>query len=168
MTAKWAWSRAAASSCLPSLRRPSSARAAIPAARRSVATAQPGHGVVRVGADDDRHRAPAPAAGAGAGLGQGEDEPVEADPEADAGRRPAAEQLDQAVVAAAAAERLLLALAAGDVELERGPGVVVEAADEPRLQPVRDAERVEVRADGREVLGAGVAQAVGDLAAPRR
>ena len=81
------------------------------------------------------------------------------------GRRPPAEQLDEAVVAAAAAERLLLAVAAGQVELEGGPRVVVEAADEGRFQPVRHAERVEVRPDRGEVLRAGVAQVVGD---PRR
>ena len=77
--------------------------------------------------------------GGDAGLVEGEDEPIEADPEPDARRRPPAEQLDQAVVAAPAADRLLLALAPGDVELERGPGVVVEAADQPRLEPVADA-----------------------------
>ena len=90
------------------------------------------------------------------------------DPEADPGRRPAAQQLDQAVVAPAATDRLLLALAPGDVVLERGPRVVVEAADEAGLEPIRHAERVEVRPDAGEMLGAGVAQPVGDLAAPRR
>ena len=94
-----------------------------------------------------------------------EQHPVEPEPEPDPRRRLAAEQLDEPVVAAAAAERLLLALAARGVELERGPRVVVEAADEARLEPVRDAQRVEVRPDAREVLGAGVAQPVGD---PRR
>ena len=81
-------------------------------------------------------------------------EPVEPDPEPDPGRRPPAEQLDQAVVPPAAADRLLLALAPGDVELERRPRVVVEAADEAGLEPVRHAERVEVGPDAGEVLGA--------------
>ena len=153
MTAKWAWSRDAASSCLPSLRRPSSARAAIPAARRSVAILS--RPTVSSGSAPTTTATGAGSGGdVGAGLGQREDEPVDADPEPDAGRRPAAEQLDQTVVAAAAADRLLLALAPGDVELERGPRVVVEAADEPRLEPVRDTERVEVRPDAGEVLGA--------------
>ena len=107
---------------------------------------------LRVGADDDRGGRVVPGRGASVALlGEREEQPVEADPEPDARRRPAAEQLDQAVVAAAAADRLLLALATRDVELERRPRVVVEPADQPGLEPVRDAERVEVRADGREV-----------------
>ncbi len=114
---------------------------------------QPGDGVGRVGTDDDRDRSWFRRC-CDTGLGQCQKEPVEADPEADPGRRPAAEHLDEAVVAAAAAERLLLALAPDDVVLERRPGVVVEAADEAGFQPVRHAERVEVGADRGEVLGA--------------
>ena len=95
-------------------------------------------------------------------------QPVEPDPEADAGRRPTTQQLDEAVVPATAADRLLLALAALDVELERGPRVVVEPADEPGFESVRHAECVEVRPDGGEMLGAGVAQTIGDARRGRR
>ena len=94
-----------------------------------------------------------------------EQDPVEPEPEPDPRRRLAAEQLDQAVVAAAAAERRLLARRPRPVELERRPRVVVEAADEAGLDDVVDAQRVEVGAERREVVRAGVAQAVGD---PRR
>ena len=80
-----------------------------------------------------------------------EQQPIEADAEPDARRRPATEQLDQPVVAPAATDRLLLSLAALDVELERGPRVVVETADQPGLEPVCDAERVEMGTDRREV-----------------
>src|SRR6185295_2089414 len=98
-------------------------------------------------------------------LVEGEEDAIEPQPEADAGRRPPAEELDEAVVAPAPAERLLLALAAGHVELERGSGVVVEAADEPGLEPERDVERGQVRLDGLEMGPAGVTEPVGD---PRR
>ena len=126
------------------------------------------HGVVRVGADHDhrgrRVRRDVPAAL----LAERQEQAVQPDPEADAGRRAPAQQLHEAVVPAPAAERLLLALAARDVELERGPRVVVQAADEARFQPIRHAEGVEVGADAREMLGARVAQPVRDLAARRR
>ena len=101
-------------------------------------------------------------------LGQGQDEPIDADPEADPRRRAAAQELDEPVVAPAAADRLLLALTTDDVELERGPGVVVEATDEPRLQSVGHAQRVEVVANAGEVLRACLAQVVGDLRGQRR
>ena len=87
---------------------------------------------------------PGSATVAAPGLVEREDQPVDADPEPDARRGPAAEQLDQAVIASPATDRLLLALATGDVELERRPGVVVEAADEPGLEPVADLQRIEV------------------------
>ena len=120
---------------------------AIPAARRSVAmrsrvTVSSGSAPTTTAAGAPIRRSASPAL-----LVEREDEPVEADPEPDPRRRLAAEELDQAVVPTAAAERLLLALRAGDVELERGPRVVVEAADEARLEAVRDAQRVEVGAD---------------------
>src|SRR5688500_9828942 len=51
-------------------------------------------------------------------LLHGEDRPVEPDPETDARGGAPAEQLDQAVVTAAAAQGLLLPLASGDHELE--------------------------------------------------
>ena len=68
-------------------------------------------GVVRVGADDDRERALARAGRRAALFVEREQQPIEPDPETDPRRRPAAEQLDEAVVPPAAAERLLLALA---------------------------------------------------------
>ena len=89
---------------------------------------------VRVGADHDGDRRRRIRDGRRPLRLEGKQHPVEAEPEPDPRRRPAAEQLDEPVVAAAAADRLLLALAALDVELERGPGVVVEAADEARLE----------------------------------
>jgi len=64
-------------------------------------------------------------------LGQGEEEPVNADAESDPGRGPATEQFHEPVIPPAATDRLLLAFAPRDVELERRPGVVVEAADQP-------------------------------------
>src|SRR4051794_35311177 len=79
---------------------------------------QPCSRVIGVGSDDDRdegrfrrHLA--------ARLDEREDEPVDADAEPDSGSGPSAEELHEAVVASAAADRLLLALAPGDVELER-------------------------------------------------
>ena len=62
-----------------------------------------------------------------------------------------ADLLDQAVVASAARERALRALL-GPEELPRRARVVVEAAHERRHELVGDAERVEVAANGREVL----------------
>ena len=48
------------------------------------------------------------------------------------------------------------------VVLERGPRVVVEPAHERRLDPVGDADRVEVGLHGREVLGTRRAQVIRD------
>ena len=93
---------------------------------------------------------------------EGQDHPLEADGKADAGRRPSTEQLGQPVVAPATAERLLLALGTGAVELPGGAGVVVEPAHQARLQLVGDAERVEVNANGGEVLGAGGTEPLDD------
>ena len=98
-------------------------------------------------------------------LGERQDDPVEADPEPDARRRRAAQQLDEPVIAAAAAERLLLALGARAVELEGGPRVVVEAADERRIEGRRDPDRGKMRLHPLEVGRAGVAK---ELADPRR
>ncbi len=145
----------------------SSARAAIPDARSSVAIRS--RATVSAGsAPTTTATGPVVATRGRALLLEREHEPVEADPEPDAGCRPPAQQLDEPVVAAAAADRLLLALAAGDVVLERGPRVVVEAAHEPGLQAIRHVERVEVRPDAGEVRGARVAQAVGDARCGRR
>src|SRR6185503_2874155 len=64
-----------------------------------------------------------------------QEQSVEPDPEPDAGRGPPAEELDETVVPATAADRLLLALAPLDIELERRPRVVVETAHQPGLDP---------------------------------
>jgi len=64
-----------------------------------------------------------------------EERPVETEPEPDRRRGPAAEQLDQPVVAPPSAQRRLPAGGVGRVDLEGRPRVVVEAADEPRIEP---------------------------------
>ena len=92
-----------------------------------------------------------------------EHRPVEADPEADPRRRPAAEELGEAVVAAAATDGLLLTLATGDDELERRARVVVEAAHQPMVDDVPHAQRIEQVEHGAEVGAALVAQVVGAL-----
>ena len=121
---------------------------------------EPVDGGVRVGADDDGHRV---GFGRGRGVRQREHDPVEPDPEADPGRRLATEELDEPVVTAASTECLLLALGTAPIELERRPGVVVEAADERWLEPVTHAERVEMRPDLGEVRRTCLAQQVRDL-----
>ena len=70
----------------------------------------------------------------------GEQRAVEAEREADARRRRTAERLDQAVVATAAAERVLRRVERAALVLERRVPVVVEAAHEPRVDRERDAE----------------------------
>ena len=92
----------------------------------------------------------------------GDQRAVETDGEADARRRRSAERLDQSVVAAAAAERVLGAVERAAGVLERRTQVVVEPADEPRLDPVRDAERVEAGAHDLEVRCRVVAPEVGE------
>ena len=62
----------------------------------------------------------------------GQQRAVEAEGEADAGRRRAAERLDQAVVATAAAEGVLRRVERAALELERGVAVVVEPAHQRR------------------------------------
>ena len=74
-----------------------------------------------------------------------EQEPFDAGAEADARRRRPADLLDEPVVAAAAADRVLRADRLV-LELERRPRVVVEAADERRGQLVADAVGIEVLA----------------------
>src|SRR5688500_10732303 len=69
-------------------------------------------GVVVPGSDDRDERAAS--RDCNALLLHGQHGPVQADPEPDARRRPAAEVLGEPVVAATATERLLLPLAAGD------------------------------------------------------
>src|ERR1019366_5774693 len=83
-------------------------------------------------------------------------------PKADPRRGAPAEELGETVIAATTTQRLLLSLATGDVELECGPGVVVEAPNERRLQAVDDAQDGQVVAHGREVSLARIAQLVGD------
>jgi hypothetical protein len=95
-------------------------------------------------------------------FGKGQDEPIQADPEADGRGGPSAQELDEAVVPAAAAERLLLPFSTEEVELEGRASVVVQAPDQPRLDPVRDPDRVEVPANRVEMLAAGGAQSLRD------
>ena len=99
-------------------------------------------GIRRVAADDDRNRRRLGRRGDARRL-EREQHPIEPEPEADARRRPAAEQLDEPVVAPAAADRGLLARRRpAGIDLERGPRVVVEPAHEPRLELVLDADGV--------------------------
>ena len=109
---------------------------------------------------EEQERVDARRAGRLVGL-RGEQEPLDARAEADARRRRPADRLDQAVVAAAAADRVLRA-DRRVLELEGRPRVVVEAAYEGRRELVGDAHRVQVLANGREVLTAGVAQRLAD------
>ena len=144
MTAKWAAPSAAASSCLPSLRGRARRAPRARAARRSVAirrrvTVSSGSAPTTTASRRGLRRDVAAPCSSSARTRRSRPSPNPMP-----GRRAPAEQLDEPVVAAAAAERLLLALAARDVELERGPRVVVEAANEPGLQPVRHAQGVEV------------------------
>ena len=78
---------------------------------------------------------------------------VEAEGEADAGRRRAAERLDETVVATAATERVLGRVERAAGELERGAPVVVEAAHERGVDRERDAEAVEAVLHRVEVRG---------------
>ena len=94
-------------------------------------------------------------------LLHGKDGTIETDPEADPRRRASAKQLDQGVVPAATPDGLLLSLASGDEELERGAGVVVEAAHEPMVDHVADAQRIEEVQHPSEVSAAVVAQVIG-------
>ena len=80
----------------------------------------------------------------------------------DAGRRRSVELLDQAVVATAAADTGLSAERVAG-ELEHGPRVVVQAADQRRIELVADAGVVEQRPDLREVLGVLGREAVEQL-----
>ena len=90
-------------------------------------------------------------------AGQRQHEPLDAEREADAGHRGAVEARHQAVVAPAAADRVLRAEALGD-DLERRAAIVVEAANHSRVDRVRDRLAVEARAHGGEVRGTGGAQ----------
>ena len=68
-----------------------------------------------------------------------------------AGRRLAAHLRDQAVIAAAGADGVLAAERIGD-PLEHRARVVVEAAHQPRIHRVGNAQRIEAGAQLREVL----------------
>ncbi len=114
----------------------------------------------RVGPDHDRHDVRL--ALHDPGRLEGQDDAIEPHSEPDTRGGPSAEQLDEAVVAAATAERLLLAVTAWQVELEGGPGVVVETAHQGGFEPVRHAERSQVLLDRGEVVRAGGAQVVRD------
>src|SRR5204862_2201922 len=95
-------------------------------------------------------------------LADGEQQALEARAEADSGGRRAADLLDEPVVAAAAADRVLRADRLV-LELEGRARVVVEPAHERRHELVADAERVEVLAHPREMFSALVAERVADL-----
>ena len=105
-----------------------------------------------------RRRTPRSALSGGASC-QRQQDPLDADRPADAGRRRSAEQLDEPVVAAAAADSGLGAEPVAG-ELEHGPRVVVETADQGRVEAVGDAGRVERAADRVEVLGIGAVESL--------
>ena len=90
--------------------------------------------------------------GAGSSSSERQQDPLDPGRPADRRRRRAAELLDQAVVAAAAADLRLGAEPVAD-EGEDRPRVVVEAADQGRVDRVGDAGRVEQRPHLGEVLG---------------
>ena len=77
------------------------------------------------------------ARGSRLGLVEREQDPLDPGGPAAAGRRRAAERLDQAVVAPAAADRRRLRVEALGLELEHGARVVVEPADEGAVELVR-------------------------------
>ena len=91
-----------------------------------------------------------------------EQQALDAGAEADPGRRRTADLLDEPVVAAAAADRRVRVLVGTD-ELERRARVVVEPAHERRVEHVRHAVEVELRAHLVEMRAAVVAQRLADL-----
>ena len=114
-------------------------------------------GPLGVGGHEEDDRAP---------LGRGpparlddQREPLLPQREADARRRRAAQRLDQPVVAPAAGHGRLGPERVAR-ELEGGPDVVVEPADEPAVDGVRDPERVEPGLHRVEVGGAAVAEPI--------
>ena len=92
----------------------------------------------------------------------GQKQALDAQRKADAGRRRTAERFHEPVVAAAAADRVLCGVEAGGAELERGAGVVVEAAHELVLDLVVDPQRVQTLAHPLEVGRRGCSEIVGD------
>ncbi len=73
-----------------------------------------------------------------------EHDPIETEPEADRRRRFAAEFLNEIVIAAAATERVFLPFAIGRPDLEHGLRVIIETADQPRIDRIREFELVEI------------------------
>eukprot|EP00611_Tribonema_gayanum_P012703 TRINITY_DN2336_c0_g1_i3.p1 TRINITY_DN2336_c0_g1~~TRINITY_DN2336_c0_g1_i3.p1 ORF type:complete len:704 (-),score=109.00 TRINITY_DN2336_c0_g1_i3:16-2127(-) len=71
-----------------------------------------------------------------------QDQPLDAETEADAGGLRAAKLLDQTVVTAASADRALRAELVGD-PLEHRVRVVIEPTDQPRIDHVGNAQRIE-------------------------
>ena len=92
-----------------------------------------------------------------------EHEPLDAGAEADARRRRPADLLDEIVVAAAAADRRRLRALVRADELERRARVVVEPADERRVERVPRRRRRRGSRAPREVLRACVAERLADL-----
>src|SRR6184192_814772 len=85
---------------------------------------------------------------------------VQADGKANAGGRPVAQGRGQAIVASAAAERVLRPTEAFVLIFEYGPGVVVEAADQLGIQGEWNRFRAEPVPDRLEGLRAGLAEIV--------
>ena len=121
------------------------------------------HGVLGVRADDHGRRAPGLRGDGGRLLGQRQRDAVEADAEPDARRGLAPQQLHEPVIAAAAAEGLLLPFCTRSVELEGRARVVVEAADKGGRQPGLDGERLEVGEEPIEVGSAVVAEVLASM-----
>ena len=98
---------------------------------------------------------------------QRDQQPLDTGPEADPGRRWAADLLDEVVVAAATRQRRVLVLERAD-ELPGRARVVIEPANERRHERVADTDSVEIRANRREPARARRAQRVADLGCLRR
>ena len=111
MTAKWAPSFAAASSCLPSLRCAEVRADGEPGRPQVRRDPESLGGRGRVGADDHGDRRRLGGRDRRPPRAERQQDAIEPDSEPDARRRPPAEQLDEPVVAPAAAERRLLAAA---------------------------------------------------------
>jgi hypothetical protein len=96
---------------------------------------------------------------------QQRDQALDAHGETAGRRRLAAELLDQAVVAAAGADRALGAQLVGD-PLEHGQVVVVEAAHQARVDAIRHAGFLEQRLHPGEMLQRGLAEEIHQLRRP--
>ena len=91
------------------------------------------------------------AAGCAAGLHDQGHDPLHARGEADGRGRLSAQLRNQAVVAAARANRILRAERIGD-PLEHGPRIIVQPAHQPRIDLIGNAHGLEGGAQRREVL----------------